>query len=346
MKRGLISRYWGVLLLLIIFTIFHIWNTYFINQGQTDPANASVYIFAFLQASAVYLAIVLSYNWWRNRLKEKKHGAVIIYTIVSSTVLSTAFLFGNFSFIRWVFWGYSTSLMDTLAQVPFMLMSQYLPVSLVTLLFLHNNYSNELKQVISQKEKIMQQQELHFLRRQLDHHFLFNNLNFLMHLSENHDERATHFIKKMSDIYRYATEHAKDELVSLDKEIGFAKSYLEIINCRLSGQYHLNVENQSGKSMEEFFILPGTLQLLVENVIKHNDPEQGSPVNIIVKAGNDDSLTVQNVVWEKKYKYPSLGIGLQNLSAIYRISWDKEISVLNTGNLHTVIVPLIRDASQ
>ncbi|MBZ0097435.1 MAG: outer membrane beta-barrel family protein, partial [Taibaiella sp.] len=108
----------------------------------------------------------------------------------------------------------------------------------------------------------------------------------------------------------------------------------------------MNVENQSGRTLNEFFILPGTLQLLVENVIKHNDPGQGSPVNIIVKAGNDDNLTVQNVVREKKYKYPSLGIGLQNLSAIYRISWDKEIIVSYTSNVHTVIVPLIQVASQ
>lgn len=175
------------------------------------------------------------------------------------------------------------------------------------------------------------------LQNQLNPHFLFNSLNTLIAEIEYNPKNAVSFTKHLSSVYRYVLQSQNKTLVSLNEELEFTRSYLFLHEVRLGNcldcRYHIPPE------YSESMLPPLTLQLLVENVIKHNSITLSKPMTISIGVENEQ-LVVSNPIHPKK-STESSGIGLQNLSKRYRLMSGKDITIEHSTDTFTVKVPLL-----
>lgn len=174
------------------------------------------------------------------------------------------------------------------------------------------------------------------LQNQLNPHFLFNSLNTLIAEIEYDPKNAVNFTRNLSDVYRYVLQCQHKPLVSLGEELEFMQSYIFLHKVRL-GNYIL-IDCRIGKEYIETLLPPLTLQLLIENVIKHNSISSGKPVQITLRIDNQ-YLIVSNTVHLKKSQIPS-GTGLQNLANRYLLILNKPIEIVRTDKSFTVKLPL------
>lgn len=192
-----------------------------------------------------------------------------------------------------------------------------------------------LEAEILRNEKLSSQYQS--LKDQLNPHFLFNSLNVLSNLVYESADKSAAFIQKLSRIYRYVLEAQKEELIELEKEINFAKNYLELQKIRFeeSLQYSIEIADQSG------LIPPLSLQLLLENAIKHNIISEENPLFIHIYRKEDD-LWISNTFQPKSgQSEPSTGIGLQNIKMRYQLISTKEMEVLQTEDEFLVKLPIL-----
>lgn len=175
------------------------------------------------------------------------------------------------------------------------------------------------------------------LQNQLNPHFLFNSLNTLIAEIEYNPANAVHFTKHLSCVYRYVLQSQDKTLVSLGEELEFIRSYLFLHEVRLGNC--LTCRNEVSATNTEKMLPPLTLQLLVENVIKHNSITPGKPMLLTIRT-EDGYLSVSNPVHPKK-SITSSGIGLANLAKRYELMCGKEIIIQHTNEQFTVKVPLL-----
>lgn len=174
------------------------------------------------------------------------------------------------------------------------------------------------------------------LQQQLNPHFLFNSLNTLIAEIEYDPTRAVSFTRRLSEVYRYVLQVQDRPLVTLGEELRFAEAYLYLHRVRLGDCLGCRVGISDG--MRDFRLPPLTLQLLIENVIKHNAITVSHPLEITISA-SEGWLAVSNPVRPKR-RTESGGIGLQNLSNRCRIMLGREIEVSRTDGCFTVKIPL------
>lgn len=174
------------------------------------------------------------------------------------------------------------------------------------------------------------------LQNQLNPHFLFNSLNTLIAEIEYNPDNAVLFTKNLSDVYRYVLQCQDKMLISLGEELEFMKSYLFLHEVRLGNCIAWNV--CISPDFMDCMLPPLTLQLLTENVIKHNSITMSKPMEIHIGIEND-YLVVTNPVRPRKNQTSS-GIGLTNLSNRCRLMMGKEITILKQEEIFIVKVPL------
>ena len=182
------------------------------------------------------------------------------------------------------------------------------------------------------------------LRRQVDPHFLFNSLNALTSLVEENDPaRAVRFIRQLSQVYRYVLDSESQELVPLADELRFADSYLYLQKTRLGEALVVEMDLPPAQELAQFFVPPLALQLLLENVIKHNTAFQADPLRIAVRldvAGG--TLTVRNTLRPRRLgDNEKSGTGLKNLAARYAFLTDKPLVIGQDSGEFVVTLPLL-----
>lgn len=175
------------------------------------------------------------------------------------------------------------------------------------------------------------------LQNQLNPHFLFNSLNTLIAEIEYEPKGAIVFTKNLSNVYRYVLQCQDKPLVTLGEELEFVRAYLFLHEVRLGNCIKWNSAIPS--DFIESQLPPLTLQLLVENVIKHNSITANKPMVINISI-EDHNLVISNTINHKKSNEPS-GIGLRNLSNRCRLILGRDIQVTNKENVFTVKVPLL-----
>jgi two-component system LytT family sensor kinase len=197
----------------------------------------------------------------------------------------------------------------------------------------------ELYKRTSELEKSALRVQYKALQSQLNPHFLFNSLNTLISEIEYNPSNAVRFTSNLSDVYRYILRFQEQQLVSLRSELDFLQGYIYLHKVRL-GDY-LSVDCQIPESYLDDQLPPLTLQLLAENIIKHNMFYAGKPITIHIKVEpNEEYLVVRNEL-RPKLDVPSSGKGLQNLSMRYRLLCEKDIIVEKSELFFTVKVPLL-----
>jgi len=176
------------------------------------------------------------------------------------------------------------------------------------------------------------------LRSQLNPHFLFNSLNTLSSLVYENQENAGLFIRKLSDVYRYILDNRDHDLISIRKELDFAQSYIYLIQLRFES--NLVVKNNTQNANEKLRIAPLTLQLLIENAVKHNVISKKEPLRIDIEIVND-VLIVKNKLQRKKVKENSNKMGLANIRSRYDFLTNRIVEVSAENNEFIVKIPLL-----
>lgn len=180
------------------------------------------------------------------------------------------------------------------------------------------------------------------LKQQVNPHFLFNSLNSLSSLIGQDPVKAELFVQEMSQVYRYLLHNSRDELSTLQRELNFIHSYLHLLLTRFEEALQVNIDVAA--EFREFRIPPLTLQLLVENAVKHNEVSTENPLklSISIEAGH---LSVSNNLQKRIITTYSEKIGLTNIMARYRMLGYPEVEVIDDGLHFTVLLPLIKKDS-
>jgi len=176
------------------------------------------------------------------------------------------------------------------------------------------------------------------LRSQLNPHFLFNSLNTLSALVYEDAEKAGLFIRELSDVYRHILENKDNEVIKLKKELDFAQSYIQLIKLRFGN--NIIVDTDVSNTNDKFQIAPLTIQLLIENAVKHNIISRKQPLQINICI-DGDTLIVKNKLQLKGSKEYSNQMGLKNIKSRYAFLTKREVEVLVDGKEFAVKIPLL-----
>ena len=185
------------------------------------------------------------------------------------------------------------------------------------------------------KENIRSQFEA--LKNQLDPHFLFNSMNTLAALIDEHNEPAQKYLEQLSDVYRYVLVSRQKETVPLHEELGFVESYIQLNKTRYRD--NLVVQNELPQTALDQPVPPLSLQILVENAIKHNVVSRDKPLTLRLSMDTHGYITVENNVQKKNTLEKSTKTGLQNMINRYALLTTKKVEILQTADMFSVKVP-------
>ncbi|WP_266367871.1 sensor histidine kinase [Tellurirhabdus rosea] len=195
-----------------------------------------------------------------------------------------------------------------------------------------------------QLRKTELQNQFENLKNQVNPHFLFNSLNSLSSLISDEPQQAEQFVNELSKVYRYLLQTNERELTTLQAEMTFIGSYVHLLQTRHGQGLHL--EATLDKCLEQHRLPPLTLQLLVENAVKHNVIQAGKPLKVQIQTTPDQRLLVRNTIRRKTIRVVSNHVGLNNIAAKYRLLAQSDIDVQDDGETFTVTVPLLKPLSE
>jgi sensor histidine kinase YesM len=176
------------------------------------------------------------------------------------------------------------------------------------------------------------------LKNQIDPHFLFNSLNVLSSLIEENPENAQRFTTSLSKVYRYVLEQKDKDLVSVEEELSFAKTYMNLLKMRFENS--LTYEIPTDQLNPEFKVVPLSLQLLLENTVKHNVVSEQKPLHIKIYIENN-YLVIENNLQKKEVLQDRKGVGLQNIVDRYALISKKKMIVEQIENVFKVKLPIL-----
>mgnify|MGYP003633772785 FL=1 len=214
----------------------------------------------------------------------------------------------------------------------------------ITAFFVSKGFLTRLKETAVRAQKLETERfrgEVRLLKDQLNPHFLFNSFNALTNMVYEDADQAAAYIQKLSKFYRYVLEVQSEDLVTLAQEIKFARDYWALQEGRFSADA-LELEIDQSTINAEALIPPMTLQLLLENAIKHNQLKEDSPLKIKIHQ-EQNHILVRNNLQKRLSPAESSGIGLSNIKERYKLLRQKEIEISESADYFTVKLPLILD---
>ncbi|MCD6068511.1 MAG: hypothetical protein K0S33_3337 [Bacteroidetes bacterium] len=182
------------------------------------------------------------------------------------------------------------------------------------------------------------QAQLQNLKDQVNPHFLFNNLSVLSSLVYINQDKAVDFINQLSKVYRYVLDNKDNELVPLDTELAFIRSYTYLFKIRFDENIEFKFD--ISESCGQLLIPPMALQILVENVIKHNEISSEKPLKVWITAFEDE-LEVKNKFQPRSNPEPLSNTGLKNICERYKHFTDRKVVVSKTETMFDVKIPLL-----
>lgn len=216
------------------------------------------------------------------------------------------------------------------------------PTVIVYLVYEAVYFFDAWKMNVRKTEALMRenvQSQLEVLKNQLDPHFLFNSMNTLAALIDDENTAAQDYLERLSDVYRYVLVSRNKNTVLLSEEIAFVDAYVYLNKIRF--RENLQVEKQLSEAVLTQQITPLSLQMLVENAIKHNAASRENPLQIMIREENGGYLVVENNISEKTILEKSTRVGLQNIINRYSLLTDREVKINRDADRFTVKIPLL-----
>jgi LytS/YehU family sensor histidine kinase len=271
-------------------------------------------------------------SWNNNPIKRFTLQAIL--TTVFCSVLSAVTVFGTYSFF--------TERPMSLVYVRLMLVLGWTISMLLSSTYSGFVYFTQWKKMLRESEELKRdilQTQFNALKSQINPHFLFNNLTTLGGLIEADPPVAVDFVQKLASVYRYVLQSMNLQLVELDTELNFLNAYIFLLKMRFpKGLYF---ETNVPIDVHSFLIAPLTLQILIENAVKHNVVSSDKPLKISIICRPNGLLVVKNNIQKKQSTEASTHVGLQNIHSRYRFLSQKHIVIEETKFEFIVQVPLI-----
>jgi two-component system, LytTR family, sensor kinase len=202
-------------------------------------------------------------------------------------------------------------------------------------------FMHQLRHSVEETEHLKRENlsaQLNALRTQVNPHFLFNNLNTLSSIIPDDPKQAVDFVQQLSKVYRHILEVKDEKSIALKDELALMNAYTFLLKTRFGENLAVNINISSEKMQKK--IVPLSLQILMENAIKHNIVSAEKPLHIDVFAENG-SLVISNNLQMKNQVNESTGIGLDNIRNRYKLLSDKPVKVTESATNFTVSIPLI-----
>jgi hypothetical protein len=313
-------------------------------QFETDnPRNL---FFSILQSFAITLAIwetTLWYDHWINKyIPWERSFSLRFLTVMAGAIL---ICIAHFMWIGALFNAYVCPFPliedDQLFKV---CLGIALNFSLMILFVefgvqLFKKWKLSLVEIEKYKAETMQAR-LENIQQQVNPHFLFNNMSVLTSLIYKDQDKAADFVQQLSKVYRYLLDNSKSELVCLEDEMKFLDSYIYLLQIRYTP--HLSIDKQIDSSQLKRLIPPFSVQLLLENAIKHNEISSEKQLHISLKIENE-MLVVSNNRNERISEELSSKTGLKNIRSRYSFFTNRSVEVQETPDSFTVKIPLLQE---
>ena len=222
------------------------------------------------------------------------------------------------------------------------IITSIIPTLMVTCVYESVYFFEQWKKHIQRAEALAReniQSQLEVLKSQIDPHFLFNSLNTLAALIDDTNEPAQKYLEQLSDVYRYVLLSKDKNTVTLEEEMKFVESYSYLIKARF--RENVQIDNQISAEYHKYMVPPLTLQMLVENAIKHNIISKDKPLTIRIVSDNNEYLSIENNIQEKLTFEKSTKVGLQNIINRYNFLTPKKIEILTKNQIFSVKIPLL-----
>jgi sensor histidine kinase YesM len=312
-----------------------IYRNYWIIRPIEEYLGAAILTIVTLE-TVLFIKRRLSKNFpWEKNPTRRLLVEIAINSVMLSIIIALLSLGIKYFIVKSPFIQLSDEVLTTLYYI---ILLVYVPAFAEFAVFLLNRWRTSLAEMEKYKKENAEYR-FETLRTQVNPHFLFNSLNTLSSLMYEDREKAAGFIRDLSDVYRYVLENRSRETIPLREEVKFIRSFVYLYQLRFDNK--LNVEIDIAESFQDKQIAPMTLQLLVENAVKHNIVSVKKPLGISVTANENGYLTVRNNLQKKPAEMASSEIGLKNITSRYAYLTDKPVEVSETESEFIVRVPLI-----
>jgi len=183
------------------------------------------------------------------------------------------------------------------------------------------------------------QSQLDSLKEQVKPHFLFNSLSTLIGLIDEDKTRAKKFVEELAYVYRYLLQSSEKALIPLSEELNFIKAYYYLLKTRFDDRLILDI--YVGKDTEQGLIPPLTLQILLENAVKHNTISPEKPLHVVISETGKQQIAITNNLQLRTQSVISTQTGLANLAAKYQLLQQPTPEIIETSDKYTVQITLI-----
>lgn len=328
-------------LILAMVVIFFLRLTFIFILSDNSSASGDIAGMSLMVLSNSFsLILLICFNilfvWYSRRvLKDKssqfKFLTLAIFTLVVSLIESTLVFYGQ----------PEIATIDTVREFASLyLTSMIAQITIYCLVYMVHYAITAQNKVLKERGKANEAQyRYQILKRQLNPHFLFNSLNALDCLvCDEKTEQASTYIHKLAGVYRYMIKSEEEQLVPLEDELQFVEKYIDLMTVRFPDG--LKVEIDIPQDQMSKFILPCSLQLLIENATKHNVISAANPLVVSIKS-DSESIWVTNNIIPKVTQVSSTGLGQKYIRQQYQNLCGKEIAISQDGNEYKVVLPLI-----
>ncbi len=242
-----------------------------------------------------------------------------------------------FNFYVWRGYSPAESWPWIIQSIPYTLLISFV----ISLIFTAIGFFFAWKRSFQQAEKLkveMLAYKYESLRNQINPHFLFNSLNVLSDLVYDDQALAVKFIRQLSDLFRYVLDSRDKELVPLSEELDFIRSFTFLLKTRFEEKLKIEIDVQANP---EDYIVPMSLQLLIENAVKHNEVSEAFPLLISIRKSGD-FLEVENNLQPKSEGDDSKKTGLKNITQQFAFFSEKPIKIITSDERYLVRVPILK----
>lgn len=254
--------------------------------------------------------------------------------------IAVAFTVGSSLLIYYLFELFGVIICDSVNEKMMSTVVNLIPTLFVLSIYESAYFFEEWKRNFQRSETLAKENirsQFEALKSQLDPHFLFNSLNTLAALIDDENEPAQTYLEQLSDVYRYVLVSQQQETVPLHEELAFVDSYVYLNKTRFRD--NLIVRNELPQEAMHRPVPPLSIQILVENAIKHNVVSRDKPLTLRLSMDAQGYITVENNVQKKNVLEKSTKIGLQNMINRYALLTSEKVEVLHTADVFSVRIP-------
>lgn len=306
-----------------------------LNDFLIDFGFYQLYSFLLGYSNYFYFNYLEKLNW----TKEERIKRIVI-GIVGSVVITMIGLFFLNAFNYMVFNGFSLDIFIQNQKWRYYSFGLWITLTIVIIFHVVYFYNRYQQTKVKEQKVIAGTANARFdaLKNQLDPHFLFNSLNVLTSLIEENPVNAQKFTTSLSKVYRYVLEQKNKDLVTVDEELDFARTYMSLLKMRFEDSIIFDIPDKA--SNPDSKVVPLSLQLLLENAVKHNMVTSSKPLHIKIYE-EMGMLYVENNLQARQIVKKSSGVGLSNIQQRYELLTSKKVNIYQNADRFAVAIPML-----